>query len=47
MAAPARTADAAIGSEEEEEMERNFRTERDQMGEGLDILGVAKTVSRL
>ena len=34
-----------IGSEEEEETDINFRTERENMGEGLDLPGVVKTAT--
>ena len=46
MAEAESMADAAIGSEEEEEeTDIKFRAERNQMGEVLDFLGVEKTAS--
>ena len=45
IALDARMADVAIGSEDEEEdTDINFRAERDHIGEGLYLLGAAKTV---
>ena len=46
MTVAKRTAASTIGYEEEE-IEINFRAERDHIGEGLDIIDMVKTVSPL